>query len=226
MAELIGGIVDAISNAIRQFYEWIIGVFTATGQTIWSGLVYMWDSFVSTIQSTFGGFISWARDRMAEAWEALKTTVTRVGEWIAGVATGLAGTALQGIGWFISWALDVMETAWRRFYEVMRDFGNSVWANSLAIVRKIIVVPLWGLFETILNKIREKLLGALMITMVTPTVVKGTKLVARGKIREGLNTVIFGPIAGGIAAFVLYGIMSMFVPQNPIKLPEIFPEVS
>jgi len=226
VAEIIGGIADAISIAIRQFYEWIIGVFTTAGQAVWNGLVYMWDFFVAVVQSTLGGFISWARDRVTEAWEALKITMARAGEWIAGKVTELASSVLQGFGWFTSWALDVMETAWKRFYEVMRDFGNSVFANSLAIVRNIIVVPLWGLFETILNKIREKLLGALMITTVTPTVVRGAKLVARGKLREGLNTIIFGPIAGGIAAFILYGIMSMYVPQNPIKLPEIFPEVS
>jgi len=216
-------IADLIGSALQNFIQWLINTITSIATTVWNGLQSVWSTITSTIQSAFQGFVSWARDRLSEAWSALQSFIGSVMSWISTNITTTASMLLQGFSGFASWALDIMETAWRRFYNLVKDFGNALWTNSLNILKTLVINPLWGLFETLLNKVREKLLGAIMIVTVTPIVMRGVKQVAEGKIRSGLNTIIFGPLAGGIASFILYGIVSGYVPQNPIKLPEIFP---
>jgi len=216
-------IADLIGSALQNFIQWLINTITSIATTVWNGLQSVWSTITSTIQSAFQGFVSWARDRLSEAWSALQSFIGSVMSWISTNITTTASMLLQGFSGFASWALDIMETAWRRFYNLVKDFGNALWTNSLNILKTLVINPLWGLFETLLNKVREKLLGAIMIVTVTPIVMRGVKQVAEGKIRSGLNTIIFGPLAGGIASFMLYGIVSGYVPQNPIKLPEIFP---
>jgi len=216
-------VADLIGSALQSFIQWLINTITSIATTVWNGLQSVWNTITSTIQSAFQGFVSWARDRLSEAWSALQSFIGSVMSWISTNIATTANTLLQGFSGFTTWALDIMETAWRRFYDLIKDFGNTLWTNSINILKTLVINPLWGLFETLLNKVREKLLGAIMIVTVTPVVMKGVKQVAQGKIRSGLNTIIFGPIAGGIASFILYGIVSGYVPQNPIKLPEIFP---
>ena len=216
-------IADLIGSALQNFIQWLINTITSIATTVWNGLQSVWSTITSTIQSAFQGFVSWARDRLSEAWSALQSFIGSVMSWISTNITTTANMLQQGFSGFASWALDIMETAWRRFYNLVKDFGNALWTNSLNILKTLVINPLWGLFETLLNKVREKLLGAIMIVTVTPIVMRGVKQVAEGKIRSGLNTIIFGPLAGGIASFILYGIVSGYVPQNPIKLPEIFP---
>ena len=216
-------IADLIGSALQNFIQWLINTITSIATTVWNGLQSVWNAITSTIQSAFRGFVSWARDRLSEAWGALQSFIGSAMSWISTNITTTASMLLQGFSGFISWALDIMETAWRRFYNLVRDFGNALWTNSLNILKTLVINPLWGLFETLLNKVREKLLGSIMIVTITPIVMRGVKQVAGGKIRSGLNTIIFGPLAGGIASFILYGIVSGYVPQNPIKLPEIFP---
>jgi hypothetical protein len=222
----VSWVADLIGSALQNFIQWLTSTFTNIAITVWSGLQTVWGIITSTIQSAFQGFVSWARDRLSDAWSALQSFIGSVMSWISTNITTTANTLLQGFSGFTAWALDIMETAWRRFYDLIKDFGNALWINSLNILKTLVINPLWGLFETLLNKVREKLLGAIMIVTVTPIVIRGVKQVAQGKIRSGLNTIIFGPIAGGIASFILYGIVSGFVPQNPIKLPEIFPSTS
>jgi phage-related protein len=219
----VSWIADLIGSALQSFIQWLINTTTSIATTIWSGLQSVWNTITSTIQSAFQGFIAWARDRLVGAWSALQSFIGSAMSWIATNITTTANTLLQGFSGFTAWALDIMETAWRRFYDLIRDFGNALWANSLNILKTLVINPLWGLFETLLNRVRERLLGAIMIVTVTPIVIRGVKQVAQGKIRSGLNTIIFGPIAGGVASFILYGIISGYIPQNPIKLPEIFP---
>jgi len=216
-------IADLIGSALQNFIQWLINTITSVATTVWSGLQSVWSTITSTIQSAFQGFVSWARDRLSEAWSALQSFIGPAMSWVSTNIAAAANMLLQGFSGFATWALDIMETAWRRFYNLIRDFGNALWINSLNILRTLVINPLWGLFETLLNKVREKLLGSIMIVTITPIVMRGVKQVAEGKIRSGLNTVIFGPLAGGIASFILYGIVSGYVPQNPIKLPEIFP---
>jgi len=222
----VSWVADLIGSALQNFIQWLTSTFTNIAITVWSGLQTVWGIITSTIQSAFQGFVSWARDRLSDAWSALQSFIGSVMSWISTNITTTANMLLQGFSGFTAWALDIMETAWRRFYDLIKDFGNALWINSLNILKTLVINPLWGLFETLLNKVREKLLGAIMIVTVTPIVIRGVKQVAQGKIRSGLNTIIFGPIAGGIASFILYGIVSGFVPQNPIKLPEIFPSPS
>jgi phage-related protein len=219
-------IADLIGSALQNFIQWLINTFTSIATTVWNGLQSVWNTIVSTVQSAYEGFISWAKDRISDVWSAVQSIIASVVAWISTNITSTANTLLQSFTGFTTWSLDIMETAWRRFYDLIKDFGNTLWTNSLNILKTLVVDPLWGFFETLLNKVREKLLGAIMIVTVTPIVIRGVKQVAQGKIRSGLNTIIFGPIAGGIASFILYGIVSGYVPQNPIKLPEIFPTSS
>ncbi|MBS7613613.1 hypothetical protein KEJ48_05155 [Candidatus Bathyarchaeota archaeon] len=113
----------------------------------------------------------------------------------------------------------------RWFWDNLVTLFNSLFSALINFIYTWIVNPIIGLFQTALNRLRDKMRGILYITITMPLLIKEAKSLHEAEslydmFRKGLFF-IFKPVIGYFTTEILYAVISGYL--QPVYIPPVTP---
>ncbi|MEM3414941.1 MAG: hypothetical protein QXS21_05440 [Thermoproteota archaeon] len=172
---------------------------------------------IGTLGSLFSIDFRWLNpaEWASQLWTTIQNSLNSLAQWFWDYIIQPAWNAIQNA---ITWV-------WNTIVDFMNNLINVIWG----FVNDWIVKPIYGFFQTVLNRVLEKLKGIVFILITFPIMIKEAKEIPEvedlGEL--GRKLLFFGlkPIFGWITSEVVYALIRGYIspPTHVIVTPPTLP---
>jgi hypothetical protein len=121
----------------------------------------------------------------------------------------------------MSFISDALEVLGEWILDGLCAIGNAIWSALTWLFQTVFVDPVVGLFNWIMNKIREKLKGIIFIVITIPSMIREIRSLMKSPSIKGVVKIIAKPFFGYVVSELAYAVISPFLFPTQITPPTI-----
>jgi len=129
----------------------------------------------------------------------------------------------------MSFILDAIKGFGEWIWNGLCAIGNAIWNALTWFFQTVFVNPIVGLFNWIMNRIREKLKGIIFIVITIPSMIREIRALMKSPSIKGVVKLIAKPFLGYVVSELAYAVLSPFlfpVQATPPVIPSATPFVT
>jgi hypothetical protein len=121
----------------------------------------------------------------------------------------------------MSFILDAIKGFGEWIWNGLVAIGNAIWNALVTFFQVVFVNPIVGIFNFIMNKIREKLKGIIFIVITIPSMIREIRVLMKSPSIKGILKFIAKPIVGYVVSEITYAVISPFLFPTYVTPPQI-----
>ena len=121
----------------------------------------------------------------------------------------------------MSFILDAIKGFGEWIWNGLCAIGNAIWNALTWFFQTVFVNPIIGLFNWIMNKIREKLKGIIFIVITIPSMIREIRALMKSPSVKGVVKIIAKPFFGYVVSELAYAVISSFLFPTQVTPPTI-----